>query len=254
MQKPIERRNILRIMIKEEIKIYDDLGSLHKGFTDLLIKLLDAYPQVNLCLSGGNTPKSLFEYWAVNHRETIDWERIMFFWGDERCVPPRDEMSNFGMTKDFLFNKIETIKSKGWRRIHGENDPEEEAEWYSRILKTKVNQRNDIPTFEILMLGLGDDGHTVSIFPQQMELWDSEDLCVVAEHPETGMKRVSITGKVVNNAQYAVFLVTGKNKAEKVRDIIKNREALVDKYPAARVNPEKGYLYWFLDKDAASLL
>lgn len=240
-------------MIKEEINIYDSSESLNKGFTEFLIRLLDVYPHVNLCLSGGNTPKSLFKYWSAT-QPNIDWERIMFFWGDERCVPPRDEMSNFGTTKDYLFNNIDGITSKGWRRIHGENDPEEEAEWYSRILKTKVNQRNDVPTFEIIMLGLGDDGHTVSIFPNRIDLWNSENSCVVAEHPDTGMKRITITGNVVNNAQYAVFLVTGRNKAEKVRDIIQNREMHVDKYPAAKVDPKDGYLYWFLDQDAASLL
>lgn len=115
-------------------------------------------------------------------------------------------------------------------------------------------QRRNAPCFEIVMLGLGDDGHTVSIFPDQISLWDSKDFCVIGEHPESKMKRVSLSGQVVNNAQYVVFLATGKNKAEKVRDIIKNREQFLDKYPAAKVNPKKGYLYWFLDQEAASLL
>ncbi len=241
-------------MIKEEVKVFDDQNALNKGFTELLIKLLDVYPQINLSLSGGSTPQSLFKYWAENHKETIDWGRIMFFWGDDRCVPPEHEMSNFGMTKKLLFNEIDAIDSKRWRRIHGENDPDEEADWYSRILSTKLNQKNNIPTFEVMMLGLGDDGHTVSIFPDQMELWGSDDFCVVAEHPETKMKRISMTGQVVNNSQYVIFLATGKNKAEKVRDIVKNRKDFYDKYPAARVHPKNGYLYWFLDKDAASLL
>lgn len=241
-------------MIKEEIKVFDDNEMLYEGFTQFLIKLLDVYPILNFSLSGGNTPKGLFKYWAKNYHSSIDWGRIVFFWGDERCVPPEDEMSNFGMTKDNLFNHIDGIVSKGWRRIHGENDPEEEAEWYTRILTTKIPQRSDIPTFELMMIGLGDDGHTVSIFPDQINLWDSEKVCEVAEHPTTKAKRVTVTGKVVNNSQYVVFLVTGKNKAEKVRDIIKHREQFVDTYPAARVNPKKGYLYWFMDKEAASLL
>lgn len=241
-------------MIKEVIKVFDTQTELNQSVTGLLKKLLDAYPQMNLSLSGGNTPKALFDYWAEYHKDDIDWERIMFFWGDERCVPPRDEMSNFGIAKDKLFNKVDKIHSKGWRRIHGENDPEEEAEWYSRILNTKVRQKSDIPTFEVMMLGLGDDGHTASIFPEQIDLWDSEELCIATEHPETGQKRVSVTGQVINNSQYVIFLVTGKNKAEKVKDILKKREQFKDQYPAARVNPKGGYLYWFLDKDAASLL
>lgn len=241
-------------MMKEEINIYPNTTALSEGFTQFIQKLLDVYPRINLCLSGGTTPKSIFEYWAENCKESIDWERITFFWGDERCVPPENPMNNFGMTKEHLFDKIPNISYRNLKRMHGENEAHEEAEWYSRILERKVLQRKGVPCFEIIMLGLGDDGHTVSIFPNQIELWDSEENCVVATHPESGMERVSITGKVVNNAQYAVFLATGKNKAEKVRDIIQQREKYMATLPAAKVNPEYGYLCWFLDEDAASLL
>ncbi|MDR2956293.1 MAG: 6-phosphogluconolactonase [Prevotella sp.] len=241
-------------MIKEEVNIYADKTSLSKGFTDFLLKLMDVYPHMNLALSGGTTPKVIFDYWAENCKDLIDWERISFFWGDERCVPPENVMNNFGMTKDHLFDKVPNITSNSIYRIHGENEPEEEAQWYSRILTAKLLQRKGMPSFEVVMLGLGDDGHTVSIFPQEIDLWDAKETCVVGEHPESHMKRVTITGSVVNNAQYVVFLATGANKAEKVRDIIKSRKEFVDKYPAARVDPNKGYIYWFLDEEAASLL
>lgn len=241
-------------MIKEEIKIYDDPKALSEGFTQFLLKLMEVYPQVNLALSGGTTPKVIFDHWAENCKDTIDWSRLFFFWGDERCVPPENEMNNFGMTKDHLFDKVPNIANNNIYRIHGENEPEEEALWYSKVLTAKLMQKLDLPSFEVVMLGLGDDGHTVSIFPHQIELWDSKEICVIGEHPESHMQRVTISGRVVNNSQYVVFLATGKNKAEKVRDIIKNREQFMDIYPAARVNPKKGYLYWFLDKDAASLL
>lgn len=241
-------------MIKEEVKVFDDPLALSKAFTEFLLKLLDAYPRMNLALSGGTTPKVIFDYWAENCKDSIDWSRLFFYWGDERCVPPENVMNNFGMTKDHLFDKVPDIPNNNIYRIHGENEPEEEALWYSRVLSQKLMQRKEIPCFEVIMLGLGDDGHTVSIFPNQIDLWDSKDICVVGQHPESKMKRVSLSGKVVNNAQYVVFLATGKNKAEKVRDIIKNREQFVSKYPAARVDPKKGYLYWFLDKEAASLL
>jgi len=241
-------------MIKEEIRTFDDPQALSAGFTEFLLKMMDVYPQVNLALSGGTTPKVIFDYWAENCRDIIDWKRVFFFWGDERCVPPENDMNNFGMTKDHLFDKVPEIPNNNIYRIHGENEPEEEAQWYSKVLSAKLMQRQDMPCFEIIMLGLGDDGHTVSIFPHQIELWDSKETCVIGEHPETGMQRVTISGKVVNNAQYVIFLATGKNKAEKVKEIIKNRQEFIDKYPAARVNPKKGFLYWFLDKDAASLL
>lgn len=241
-------------MIKEEVKVYEDPNALSEAFTEFLIKLLDVYPHMNLALSGGTTPKVIFDYWADHCKDKIDWSRISFFWGDERCVPPENIMNNYSMTKDHLFDKVPQIPNNNIYRIHGENEPEEEALWYSKVLSGKLMQKQDLPSFEVVMLGLGDDGHTVSIFPDQIGLWDSKEICVVGEHPESGMQRVSISGRVVNNSQYVVFLATGKNKAEKVRDIIKNRKDYINKYPAARVNPKKGYLYWFLDKDAASLL
>ncbi|WP_165020435.1 MULTISPECIES: 6-phosphogluconolactonase [unclassified Dysgonomonas] len=241
-------------MIKEEIKVFQDTEALSEGFSQFLMKLLEVYPHVNLSLSGGSTPKVIFDYWAEHCKESIPWERISFFWGDERCVPPENKMNNYGMTKEHLFDKIPRLKPKSIYRIHGENESEEEAQWYNKILQRKILQRDNTPCFEIIMLGLGDDGHTVSIFPDQIELWDRPESCVVGKHPESGMERVSITGKVVNNAQYVVFLATGKNKAEKVRDIIKERHLFSEKYPAAKVNPKHGYLYWFLDSEAASLL
>ena len=105
-----------------------------------------------------------------------------------------------------------------------------------------------------MMLGLGDDGHTVSIFPYEINLWDSPKKCVVAKHPTSGMTRISLTGRIVNNSQNIVFLAMGKDKALKVKEIIQQREQFINSYPAARVNPNFGKLYWFLDEDAASLL
>lgn len=241
-------------MIKQEVKVFENAHQLSEGFTHFLLRKLEEYPHINLALSGGSTPKSLFDYWADNCKDSLPWELINFFWGDERCVPPDGEMSNYGMTREHLFDKISKIEDANIYRIHGENEPQEEAKWYNAVLREKLRHLHGIPSFEIVMLGLGDDGHTVSIFPDQISLWDNPASCVVAEHPETKMKRISITGNVVNAAQHVVFLVTGKNKAEKVRDIINNSEGLKDIYPAARVNPTEGNLYWFLDKEAASLL
>lgn len=241
-------------MIKEEIKIFDDVKTLSEGFTQLLLKLLDVYPHINIALSGGTTPKAIFDYWSEYCQDSIPWERMTFFWSDERCVPPENDMNNYGMARDHLFNKVPRILHKNVRRIHGESEPQEEADRYGSILERKLLQGDEKPCFEIVLLGLGDDGHTVSIFPNQIELWDSKETCVVSEHPISKMKRVTLSGTVVNNAQYVIFLVTGKAKAEKVKDIIKDRELFYSKYPAARVNPINGYLYWFMDKEAASML
>ncbi|WP_128331228.1 6-phosphogluconolactonase [Apibacter sp. HY039] len=241
-------------MIKENINVYKDTQDLSEGFTLFLLKLLEVYPHVNISLSGGSTPKVLFDYWAEHCKEKIDWNKISFFWGDERCVSPDDEMSNFKMTKEHLFDQLPQIKDNSIFRIKGESNPDEEAVRYSKILATELLTKNSIPSFELVILGMGDDGHTASIFPNQIQLWNEKSSCVVASHPETGKQRISLTGTVINKAQHVAFLVTGENKAEKIKEMIENRSVAKSKYPAALVNPEQGYLYWFLDEKAASLL
>lgn len=237
-----------------KINIYKDVKDLSKGFTEFILTLLEVKPLVNISLSGGNTPKAIFDYWAENCKNIIPWERIAFFWGDERCVPPSDSMSNYGMTYEHLFSKISSIPNNNIYRIYGENEPEEEAQLYGHLLEQKIPLKNNIPCFDLVMLGLGDDGHTASIFPNQTELWDEKKNCVVAEHPVSKMKRISLTGQVINNASNVAFLVTGKEKAQKVKEIVNQREDFYSKYPAARVNPNNGKLYWFMDNEAANEL
>ncbi|MDR1518333.1 MAG: 6-phosphogluconolactonase [Dysgonamonadaceae bacterium] len=207
--------------------------------------------KISLALSGGNTPKALFEHWATKHRDDVDWKRVQFFWGDERCVPPNDEQSNYKMTKEYLFSQL-PISERQIFRIKGENEPFAEAERYADVLRREL--KGEIPSFDIMMLGVGDDGHTASIFPNQLALWDSPQTCVVGIHPQSGQKRVSLSGRTINAAKNIAFLVTGKNKAEKLREIIGNRNQAEKTYPAAKVAPQSGRLLWFLDEDAAEAI
>lgn len=239
-------------MIKDELHIYKTKEELNKGFTEFVKRIVDNQAKVSISLSGGSTPKSLFDYWAKEDRG-INWLKTFFFWGDERCVLPTDEMSNYGMTKTHLFDHV-AIPKENIHRMKGENPSDEEAGRYGDLLDRYLSIENGFPVFDIMILGLGDDGHTLSIFPYEIEKWDAPSNCIVAKHPETGMERVSLTGKVANNAEHVTFLVTGKNKAEKIRDIIKNRYMFLDKYPAARVNPTSRTIHWFLDEEAANLL
>jgi len=241
-------------MIKDELHIFKDSIALCQGFTGfLLTDVLADNQEINIALSGGSTPKVLFDYWSEEYADKMPWESFKLFWGDERCVTPDDEMSNYGMTKKHLFDKID-IPFNNIFRIHGENDPEGEAIWYSEVLNDVIRQNNDAPEIDLIILGLGDDGHTASIFPNQINLWDSKNNCVVAKHPDTKMKRVSITGRVINNAKNIAFLVAGQNKAEKVKEIIRERKKFINLYPAARVSPKNQTIHWFLDEDAAGLL
>lgn len=222
------------------VHLYNTRTELNEGFTAFMLRLLEDKPLITVALSGGSTPQSLFDYWATERRGDIPWHKIRFYWGDERCVPPSDEMSNYGMTKKHLLDPV-GMPAGNIFRIIGENDPQAEAARYGSILPD---------AFDLIMLGLGEDGHTASIFPGSIQLWDSPANCVVAAHPDTGMLRVSFTGKVINSAHYVAFLATGKSKAGKVDAILRHPSADAVRYPAARVAPSSGKLYWFLDKEA----
>lgn len=232
-----------------KLKIADSKEQVAKEFSEYFKDLASGDQTIHIALSGGSTPKIVFDYLAGHFGNEIDWSKIKFYWGDERCVPPTDDESNYKMTVDHLLSKIE-MPSFNIFRVLGENDPEGEAKRYSQVLDTELPKANDIPQFDLVMLGMGDDGHTVSIFPDSITLWDAEENCVVATHPGSGQKRVTITGKIVNNAKAVAFLVTGTGKAEKVREIIK-QENNFKLYPANLVHPTDGDLIWFMDQDAA---
>jgi 6-phosphogluconolactonase len=204
----------------------------------------------DIALSGGNTPKKLFKALVKKHHDSIPWERVHFWWGDERCVMPDDEESNFKMANENLFQKI-SVPSKNIHRIKGENNPESEAKRYSDELVTHLGKKENVPVFDLILLGLGEDGHTASLFPNRLDLFQTDNLCSVTEHPKTGKKRITLTGKVINNAKYIFFMVTGENKAKRISEIMNNEE-VARQHPAYHVEPNKGSLIWFIDEPAAS--
>lgn len=239
-------------MNEANIKTFKETNELVKAFSKYFVSKINLKDgDFNVALSGGSTPRIWFEELAKNHKESIDWNRIHLYWGDERCVPPDDEDSNYGMTKKYLLDHI-NIPEGNIHRILGELAPKQAAKLYEKELAL-VSPQSAMPVFDLVILGLGEDGHTASIFPHQMELWNSNKLCVVATHPDSGQQRVSLSGRVINGARSVAFLVTGYKKAEKVMEII-DKKACSIRYPASRVLVENNNLFWFLDKPAASLI
>lgn len=236
-----------------DIQLFSTQEDLNQSFTAWVKEIVAQEETVTVALSGGSTPRSLFDYWAKLAPGEIDWKKIKFFWGDERCVPPTDDDSNYKMTKEHLFDYL-PIPQENIFRILGENDPEEEAKRYSDLLDIELETKNGVPSFNILMLGMGDDGHTASIFPHEIDRWNHPTNCVTATHPTSGQVRVSLTGKVINAAQHVAFLVTGENKADKVAEIIGHPQEAAKKYPAALVQPDSENLVWFLDEKAVQKL
>jgi len=235
-------------MNNNQVNIFEDKTSLANFFGQLIYERTLTNSKVTLALSGGSTPKAIFDVLAQNYKNTIDWNKLHLYWGDERCVPPTHEESNYKMTVDHLISKV-SIPETNIHRIPGEEKVEEAVKFYEEHIIKTVDIIDNTPVFDILILGMGTDGHTASIFPHQINLWDSESICAAAQHPDSGQNRVSLTGKVINNAKEIFFLVTGDDKKEKVDEIL-NKKGNYKLYPASYVKNA----VWLLDKDAASKL
>lgn len=204
---------------------------------------------VAIALSGGNTPQALFEKIVKHDTGTVDWNKLLLFWGDERCVPPEHTESNFRSAQKSILIPLD-IPEDHIFRIHGETYPPLEAERYTQVLREHLPIVDGYPKFDLILLGLGEDGHIASIFPGDESLFDTDQWVEVSTHPTTGKQRVTLTGSVINNAEEVAFLVTGTNKAKVVAEIAKNPENCV--CPAGRVLPLSGKMAWLLDKAAAA--
>jgi 6-phosphogluconolactonase len=239
--------------MEPEIKIFsgkeETADQLAVSLFEKLQNFNNGDKKFNIALSGGNTPKIFFRLIAEKYSQKINWKNVNLFWGDERCVPPDDPESNFGMTKQTLLNFI-TIPQKNIFRIKGEVNPFVEAKRYSQTVADNIPVVNGLPSFSLMLLGLGEDGHTASIFPDQMSLLKSVKICETSIHPVSMQKRITLTGKVINNSKWIVFLVTGEKKSMIVSKILKKqREA--EYYPAYYIQPNSGKLVWYLDKYSA---
>ena len=237
------------------VRVFPAREALAQTIAAILIKDLDRIEPdhfYTIALSGGSTPEYIFQYLSDNYAGRISWEKLLVFWGDERCVPPEDKESNYRMAYENLLQNV-PIPDANVFRIRGEDDPEVEARQYAGLVSSMVPFFNGIPQFDLMLLGLGDDGHTASIFPDRPDLFTAAQLFEVAVKPGTRQKRITATGKLINNSSKIYFIVTGKGKASIVAEIIEGRSGQ-DRYPAAKVNPGSGHIVWMLDSEASSML
>lgn len=237
------------------VRVFPDREALAQSFAAVLIKDLDRIEPdhyYTVALSGGSTPEFIFKYISENYADRISWEKILVFWGDERCVGPDDSESNFRMAYESLLQNV-SIPDANVLRIRGEDDAAAEARQYSELVSSMVPFFNGTPQFDLMLLGLGDDGHTASIFPDRPDLFATVRLFDVAVHPDTGRKRITATGRLINNSSKVYYIVTGKGKAAIVSEIVEKKPGS-ESYPASWVNPGSGHLVWMLDSEAASLL
>lgn len=226
------------------IEIYSDAKELARAAAEYFV----AQCPESVALSGGSTPKLMFQVLADQFRDEVDWSRIHFFWSDERHVPPDDPESNYRMANEALLSHV-PVAPENVHRIRGENpDAAAIASEYEQTIIDVTKQT--LPSLDLIFLGLGTDGHTASIFPGSEVLHETKRL-VAAQYVEKFKSyRITMTLPLLNNGSSIVFLVSGAEKAEIVKAVLQGEH----KYPAQAVSPTQGELIWMMDKEAASKL
>jgi len=245
-------------MSEPKIVILDDASALYAHAAEETAhfagEAVCTHGEFTLCLSGGTTPAATYDLLGSKFHFSIDWKEVQFFWGDERCVPPEDAASNYAMTLRTLLSKL-TLKPSQVHRRHGEQSPEEAARAYEDELRSHFGLADgEFPRFDLMLLGLGDNAHTASLFPGNAAIHESARLALAVEVEDpTQRHRVTLTPPVINNAARVIFLVSGASKAQAVWNVLKGPRN-VDQFPAQVVAPEHGEVIWLLDRAAARLL
>ena len=226
------------------IEIYSDANELALAAAEYFV----AQCPETVALSGGSTPKLMFQVLAEQFRDEVSWDKVQFFWSDERHVPPDDPESNYRMANEALLSHV-PVSADNVHRIRGENpDAAAVASEYEQTIVQVTNQT--LPRLDLIFLGLGTDGHTASIFPGSEVLHETKRLVAAPYVEKFKSYRITMTLPLLNNGATVVFLVSGAEKAEIVKAVLEGE----NQYPAQAVKPTEGELIWMLDKEAAAYL
>ena len=240
-------------MAKRDLVICKDTAELSGRTADRFIEIaqrsIRSSGRFAVALSGGSTPKNLYSRLSSPaYQERLSWPNVHLFWGDERCVPPDHPDSNFRMVKEALLSKIE-IPPENVHRMAGEREPSTAASEYEKHLQEFFLVKNGaLPRFDLILLGVGDDGHTASLFPGSGALHETKRLVLAPFVEKLKSHRLTLTLPVLNQGGEVWFLVTGSDKAGIIKEIFSASADL----PAAKVQPENGKLMWFITQDAAA--
>lgn len=229
------------------IKKFSDVDEISTAFIEIARKSIGERGKFLVSLSGGSTPMKLYEKLT---NANLDWTRVHFFWGDERCVPIDDVGNTYGQTKKILFDKIGATNI---HRINTDLEIDSASKDYIHTLSLFASPPHNFPQFDLVLLGLGEDGHTASLFPNSPVDVDEPVITVTAHYQDRPANRITITSKVFNEAKEIWFLVTGKNKAEILNTVL-NGERNLALYPAQRIQPKHGNVVWWVDEEASSSL
>jgi len=242
--------------MKPELCIFKDMEKLshHAAqiFVEQAARAINDRNRFLVALNGGNTPTRLFQLLATEYRDKVDWSKVHIFWGDERCVPPDNPGSCYGQAKEILLDQV-AIPEKNIHRIKGELEPASASMEYAQTLKSFAEDGLEFPRFDLVYLGMGEDGHTASLFPGSPVEVTESTLPVTAHYQDRPANRVTVTQLVFNQAHMLVFMATGEKKAVTLAEVLSDRYN-PELYPAQRIDPKDGELIWLVDEDAASKL
>ena len=241
--------------MKLDTRVLPDIDALSRAaLEELLSDLQDAIKQRGrgaIALSGGHTPEKMYTLWAANekYRNETDWNRVHFFWGDERYVPHDDPLSNYRMTREALLQNVPIPAANVHAVPTNLGTPQQAAEAYDQELRKFFGSA--APAFDVTLLGLGPEGHTASLFPDSPALQEKTRWVVPVHVEAVPPNRLTFTLPVLNSSRNTYFLVAGENKREILAALRAEPDSHPSAYPAGRIRPADGRVLWFLDQAAA---
>jgi 6-phosphogluconolactonase len=238
-----------------EVKIYPDKNTLIREsaayISNVIQTTINEQNKCTFVLAGGSTPKGLYKTLASHeYREKVDWRKVHLFWGDERCVRPEHPESNYRMAKETLIDHID-IPQENVHRIPAEKEPAETAREYEETINRFFGDTSQLPVFDIILLGIGEDGHTASLFPGTEALEENKRWVTEVYVKKLNTHRITLTYPGINSGRNVIFLVAGSSKADIVRKVYRKADS---KFPAVQVIPANGNLIYLLDKAAGKFL
>lgn len=235
------------------LNVFEESNEAIEALAILFIKdaklAIATHDKFSVALSGGSSPKKLYELLASKYKDEIDWKKVYFFFGDERYVAQDHPDSNYLMAKTAMFDSLQIADNQIFK-VDTSLDPASAALAYQRWI---CGFFDDEPVFDLILLGLGDDAHTASIFPGTDLVWIDEEQVKEVYLADKGVYRISFTAPLINDAKQIAFLTFGANKADAIKAVLEG-EHDVAKYPAQLIKPTSGKLDWFVDEAAVSKL
>ena len=243
--------------LKPYVRIYDNLDVLSLAaaavFVEASEEAVSGRGRFLVAVSGGTTPVPLYELLAkAPYRAQVDWSLTHVFWGDERCVPAEDLQNTYRQVYDLLLGRV-PIPAGNVHRVRTELEPGEAAADYALELRKFAIAPFAWPRFDLVLLGMGSDGHTASLFPGSIEPQGAPVLAVTGQYEDRPAQRVTLSSEVFNSARTVMFLVSGKGKADVLKRVLYGASR-PENLPGQRIHPPEGKVIWMVDRDAASLL